>query len=247
MVRKHRVATLAVLVGITTLVLTLLQGVSAAHHPEISARAECIPTNTARLTLDVAAWDDPSPARRTHNDVVVTLEAAGYDNTFHGQFAASNNFSFTVTVDVPADGKTYTAVASTNEYWGPNGEIVIPIGPQSRSTTVTAPMPCPAATTTTTSAPTTTASTTTASTTTASTTSTSTTIGVNVQGVVETVPTTTAATTTVPTATAAPGTAVQGAVLARTGTNTTPFALIGLALVLIGTAVELNGRRRRHI
>ena len=240
MLRNQRCAKLAVFTAITALALTLFHGVSAAHHPEISARAECVPTDSARLTLNVAAWDDPSPERRTHNHVVVTLTALGYHNTFHGQFAPSNNFSFTITVTVPADGKTYTAVATTNEYWGPNGEIIIPIGPQSRSTTVTATMPCP--TTTTTATTTTASTTTTAPTTTASTTS----VGVNVQGIVETAPTTTAANATAPTTTALPGTAVQGAVLARTGTNTTPFALTGVTLLLIGTAVEFNARRRRH-
>ncbi len=217
--------------------LIAFQGASAAHHPEIAARAVCVPTDTARITLDVAAWADSSPERRTHNDVVVTLTAPSYSQTFHRAFSPSNNFSFTITVNVPADGQTYTAVASTNEFWGPNGEIVVPVGPQSRSTTVTAPTPCPSASASTTVPPTTVPPNTNPPTT-------STTVGVSVQGAVQTAPTTTTTTITAPTTTA--GTAVQGVVLARTGTNSVPFALTGLMLLAMGIAIEAHARRRRH-
>ena len=247
----HVRAKLAVFGALTALGLIILQGVSAAHHPEISAQATCIPINTARITLDVVAWDDSSPERRTHNDVVVTLTAPSYSQTFRGAFSPSNNFSFTITVDVPADGTTYTAVASTDQYWGPNRDIVVPVGPQSRSTTVMAPMPCPIATTTvtTTTVPATTSTpNTTVPTTSMSTTAPSTTVGVSVQGVVETAPTTVGtapqgAVETAPTTTI--NTAVRGAVLARTGTNTMPFVVGGTILLLIGTAIELDCRRRR--
>ena len=56
----------------------------------------------------------------------------------------------------------------------------------------------------------------------------------SVQGVVETAPTTVI------------GTAVEGVVLARTGTNAKPLVFGGLMLVLLGTAVELTARRRRN-
>ena len=235
----HHRAKVALFGSLIAVGLTAFQGVSAAHHPEISARAVCIAPDTAGLTLDVAAWDDSAPERRTHNDVVVTLTAPSYSQTFRGTFSPSNNFSFTIAVDVPANGKTYTAIASTNQFWGPNGEIDVPVGPQSRSTTVTAPMPCPSATTTTTPSttvePTTTAPATTAPTTTAPPT---TITGVSVQGAVQTAPTTTAPNT-------AAGTAVQGVVLARTGNNSGAFALTGFVLLAMGTAIEVHARRRR--
>ena len=43
----------------------------------------------------------------------------------------TNNYGFTITIQVPANGASYTATATTSQYWGPNGDIVIPIGPQS--------------------------------------------------------------------------------------------------------------------
>jgi hypothetical protein len=212
-------------------------GVSDAHNPEISARATCMPINTARITLDVVAWNDASPEHRTHNNVVVTLTGTNFAQTFHGAFLPTNDFSFTVTADVPADGQTYSAVATTDEFWGPHGEIVIPIGPQSRSTTVTVPGPCPTSSTTrssTTTAPTTTVPTTTAPTTAV--------VGVGVLGAVETAPSSTAP---APATTTAVGTAVQGVVLARTGSNAMPLVVSGATLVLMGSVVEMNARRRR--
>jgi hypothetical protein len=234
---KNRRAKFAAFGALVTLCFIIFQGVGDAHNPVISAEAECIvPTDQARITINVVSWDDPDPEHRTHNDVVLTVTApGGYSQTFHNKFNADNDFGFTQTLQVPADGKTYTAVASTDQYWGSQGQIVIEIGPQSRSVQVTVPQPCLPATTTTT-APTTTAPTTTAPTTTAPATTaapTTTVAPVSVQGAVETAPTTTV------------GTAVQGVVLARTGTNAKPLLLGGLLLVLLGTAVELSARRRR--
>ena len=243
---KNRRAKIAAFAALITLGFIAFQGVTSAHNPVISAKAVCIDgTDRATLTVHVESWQtDQGDDHRTHNDVVVTLNG----KTYHGAFNKANNFEFDISIEVPADGKTYTATAATDENWGPNGEIVIPIGPQTRSTNVTVPMPClppptssvaPSSTVAPTSIAT--SSTTRPSTTTTSTTTTTTTtIPVSVQGVVETAPSTTAATapTTV-------GTAVQGVVLARTGSNTMPFVLGGVVLVLLGTAVELNARRRR--
>ena len=239
----NRRAKFAAFGALVALGFIIFQGVGDAHNPVISAEAECIvPTDQARITINVVSWDNPDPEHRTHNDVVLTVTAPeGFSQTFHNKFNAQNNFGFTQTLQVPADGKTYTAVASTDEYWGSQGQIVIPIGPQSRSVQVTVPQPCLPATTTTaptTTAPTTTAPTTTAPTTTAPATTaapTTTVAPVSVQGVVETAPTTTV------------GTAVQGVVLARTGTNAKPLVIGGLVLVLLGTAVELSARRRRSV
>jgi hypothetical protein len=235
---KNRRTKIAAFGALIALGFIVFQGITGAHNPEISASAECIvPTDRAIITIDVRAWTtDEGDDHRTHNNVVLTVTAPGFTTqTFNDKFNAANNFEFSRTIEVPADGKTYTAVASTDDKWGPNGEIVIPIGPQSRSTTVTVPMPCIPATTTTiaptsTVAPTSTAAPTTAAPTTAA----PTTVGVSVEGVVQTVPPTTVV-----------GVAVQGVVLARTGTNPMPFVLAGVVLVLLGSAVELSARRRR--
>jgi hypothetical protein len=225
----------------------IFQGVGDAHNPLISAKAECIvPTDQALITIDVVSWDNPDPEHRTHNNVVLTVTGPNdFGKTYTGKFNAENDFGFTQTLQVPADGKTYTAVATTDQYWGSEGQIVIPIGPQSDSVEVTVPMPCLPTTTTTapttttatttTTAPTTTAPPTTPSTAPPTTAAATTTVApVSVQGVVETAPTTTVV-----------GTAVQGVVLARTGTNAMPLVIGGLVLVLLGTAVELSARRRR--
>ena len=55
------------------------------------------------------------------------------------------------------------------------------------------------------------------------------------QGVVETAPSTTVI-----------GTAVEGVVLARTGTDARPLVVAGIVLVFLGAAVELSARRRRN-
>ena len=241
---KNRRTKIAAFAALITLGFIAFQGVTSAHNPVISAKAVCIDgTDRATLTVHVEAWQtNEGDAARTHNDVVVTL--AG--ETYHRAFNKANNFQFDISIVVPADGKTYTATATTDENWGPNGEIVIPIGPQTRSVNVTVPMPClpppttagPTSTVSPTSLATSSTSTTSTTTTTRATTTTTTTVPVSVQGVVETAPTTAPPSTTV-------GTAVQGVVLARTGSNAMPFVIGGIVLVLLGTAVELNARRRR--
>jgi hypothetical protein len=231
---KSRRAKFAAFGALVTLGFIIFQGIGDAHNPEISAKAECIvPTDQALITIDVESWQTDQGDDHRTNDVVLRVTATGYDKTFNNAFNKANNFAFTQKIQVPADCKTYTATASTDDSWGPNNDIIIPIGPQSRSVEVTVPMPCLPATTTT-IAPTTTvpASTTTAPPTTAA--PTTTVAPVSVQGVVETAPSTTVV-----------GTAVQGVVLARTGTNVMPLVVGGVVLVLLGTAVELSARRRR--
>jgi hypothetical protein len=234
--RRAKIAAFAVLI---TLGFMAFQGVTSAHNPVISAKAVCIDgTDRATLTVHVESWQtDQGDDHRTHNDVVVTV--AG--QTFNRAFNKANNFQFDITLEVAADGKTYTATATTDEFWGPDGEIEIPIGPQTRSTTVTVPMPCIPAPTTTVAptssiAPTSIVQSSTTSSTTSTTTTT--TVPVSVQGIVETAPTTAPPSSTV-------GTAVQGVVLARTGSSVMPLVIGGVVLVLLGTAVELNARRRR--
>ena len=229
---KNRRTKFAAFGALIALGFIVFQGTGDAHNPEISAKAECIvPTDRALITIDVSAWNTDLGDDHRTNDVVVTVTADGYSNTFNNAFNVANNFGFTITIDVPADGKTYTAVASTDDSWGPNNDIIIPIGPQSRSVEVTVPQPCLPATTTTTTTTTTTLPKTTTTTIVAPP---STEVPVSVQGVVETAPTTVI------------GTAVEGVVLARTGTNAKPLVFGGLMLVLLGTAVELTARRRRN-
>jgi hypothetical protein len=239
---KNRRAKFAAFAVLITLGFIAFQGVTGAHNPVISAKAVCIDgTDRATITVHVESWQtDEGDDHRTHNDVVVTV--AG--QTFNGAFNKANNFQFDITLQVAADGKTYTATATTDEFWGPDGEIEIPIGPQTRSTTVTVPMPClpsPSTTVPPTSsvAPTSISqSSTTSSTTSTTTTAPTSTVPVSVQGVVETAPTTAPPSSSV-------GTAVQGVVLARTGSSVMPLVIGGVVLVLLGTAVELNARRRR--
>jgi hypothetical protein len=232
---KNRRTKFAAFGALIALGFLVLQGVGNAHNPEISASAECIvPTDQARITINVNSWNtDLPPDHRVHNDVVLTVTGPNsFSQTYHNAFNAANNYGFVVTIQVPADGATYSATASTSQFWGAKGDIVIDVGPQSRSTTVTVPQPCLPATTTT--APTTTAAPTTAAPTTTIAAA-PTTIPTQVEGIVETAPTTTVV-----------GTAVLGVVLARTGTNAMPLLFGGIVLVLLGTAVELNARRRRN-
>jgi hypothetical protein len=63
------------------------------------------------------------------------------------------------------------------------------------------------------------------------------------QDTAQTAPTTTA---TEPT-TATAGTEVESVSLALTGIDTTPFLVAGLAMVLLGTAMELSAGRRRSV
>ena len=227
---KNRRAKFAAFGALTALGFIVLQGVGDAHNPEIQAKAECIvPTDRALITVDVQSWNTELGDDHRVNDVVLTVTGQGFNQTYNHKFTVANNFAFTRQIEVPADGKTYTATATTDESWGPNNDIIIPIGPQSRSVTVTVPQPCLPATTTTRATTTTVAPTTTAAPTT--------TVGVRVEGVVETAPTTAPPTTV--------GTAVQGVVLARTGSNAVPLVIGGVVLVLLGAVVELNARRRR--
>ena len=237
---KNRRAKFTAFGALVALGFIIFQGVGDAHNPVISAQAECIvPTDQARITIKVEAWQTDEGDDHRTNGVELKVTATGYNETFVNAFNKANNFAFTQVIQVPADGKKYTATATTDNSWGPNNDIIIPIGAQSRSVEVTVPMPClPGTTTTTTTttiAPTTTtapATTSTAPPTTAAA-ATTTVAPVSVQGVVETAPPTTV------------GTAVQGVVLARTGTNAKPLVIGGLVLVLLGSAVELSARRRR--
>ena len=232
MFSKNRRAKFAAFGALVTLGFIIFQGIGDAHNPEIAAKAECIvPTDQALITIDVSSWNTDLGDDHRTNDVVLTVTATGYNQTFNNAFNKANNFAFTQKIQVPADGKTYTATATTDASWGPNNDIIIPIGPQSRSVQVTVPQPCLPATTTT-IAPTTTVPATTPSTTAAPTTTAA--APVSVQGVVETAPSTTVV-----------GTAVQGVVLARTGTNAKPLVIGGVVLVLLGAVVELSARRRR--
>ena len=205
---KNRRTKFAAFGALIALGFIVFQGVGGAHNPEIQAKAECIvPTDRALITIDVQSWTTDEGDDHRTNDVVLTVTGPGFNQTYNHRFEPANNFEFTRQIEVAADGKTYTATATTDGSWGPNNDIIIPIGAQSRSATVTVPQPCIP---TTTEAPT------------------------LVEGVVQTVPPTTVV-----------GTAVQGVVLARTGTNAMPLVIGGVMLVLLGTAVELNARRRR--
>ena len=116
-------------------------------------------TDQALITIDVHSWNTDLGDDHRTNDVVLTVTAPGFNQTYNHEFNVANNFAFTQKIQVPADGKTYTATATTDESWGPNNDIIIPIGPQSRSVQVTVPQPClprRRSTTTTTTAPTTT-------------------------------------------------------------------------------------------
>ena len=229
---KNRRAKFAAFGALITLGFIVFQGVTDAHNPEVSASAVCIPVDTARITVNVHSWNtNLSDDHRTKDDVVVTID----EQTFHGAFNAANNFAFSFTLDVPADGSSYKVVASTTGPWGVNKDIEVPA--QSRSAWVTVPEACPSEETTTTTTTTTLPATTSTSipkTTVATTAPPASEVPVSVQGVVETAPTTII------------GTAVEGVVLARTGTNAMPLVLGGLVLVLLGTAVELTARRRRN-
>ena len=227
--RGLKISTFGALVMLGSL---LFQGVSSAHHPEIEATPQCYSATTARITVTASAWVTPEPGHRINNDVEVTI--AG--QTFSGAFTEANGFQFSNTVDVPANGATYTARATAVAPWGLTGEFGS--AGEFRETTVTVPNECVAGATSTTLPPTTLPTTTSPSTTAPSTTVLST-----------TAPTSTVATGT-PTATVA--VEVQGItetradILARTGTNTMPLMVIGAALVLVGAFVELSVRRRRH-
>ena len=198
--KNHR-AKLAAFAALIALGFIVFQGTSEAHHPEISARAVCIPANTARITLDVVAWENDDPNRRFNSDIHVTI--AG--ETLYGAFTPANSYSFTVTFDVPADGATYTATASAKVPWGPNREFESP--DNYRQVSVTVPERCPSGqTATTTIPPTTTVGPTTTTSTTSPTTTVEATVGV--EGIVQTAPPTSVVVA-----------AVQGVTLARTGTT----------------------------
>lgn len=227
--RGLKISTFGALVMLGSL---LFQGVSSAHHPEIAATPQCYSATTARITVTASAWVTPEPGHRINNNVEVTI--AG--QTFSGAFTDANGYQFSGTVDVPADGATYTARATAIAPWGLNGEYGS--AGEFRETTVTVPTECVAGATSTTLPPTTLPTTTAPSTTAPST----------------TVASITAPTSTVGTGTPTPTVAVQvqgiietrADILARTGTNTIPLMVIGAALVLVGAFVELNVRRRRH-
>ena len=232
--RGLKISTFGALVMLGSL---LFQGVSSAHHPEIVATPQCYSATTARITVTASAWVTPEPGHRINNNVEVTI--AG--QTFSGAFTDANGYQFSGTVDVPADGATYTARATAIAPWGLNGEYGS--AGEFRETTVTVPNECVAGATSTTLPPTTLPTTTSPSTTAPSTTAPSTTV------LSITAPTSTVATGT-PTPTVA--VEVQGItetradILARTGTNTMPLMVMGAALVLVGAFVELSVRRRRQ-
>ncbi len=215
MLVKHRGLKISAFGALLMVGLVVFQGVSSAHHPEIEASAVCVPVSTARITVTTTAWDTTEVEHRVNNDIEVTI--AG--KSLHGAFNDANDYTFSVTVDVPADGATYTARATAIAQWGP--DATFGSAGEFRETDVTVPNSCPGENTTTTTVPPTTAPSTTAPTTTVATQPTAT-IGVQVQGISET----------------------RTQVLAFTGVNVTPLIVIGADLMLIGAAIELTARRR---
>jgi hypothetical protein len=210
--------------------LIVFQGVAAAHHPEIQATPQCVSGTLARITVTTSAWATPDASHRINSNVQLTVGS----QTFPGAFTAANGYQFSVTLDVPANGATYTARATAVAPWGPNGEFGS--AGEFRETTVTAPLECVVApTTSTTSTTSTTVPTTTLPPTTPSS---------------SVAPTTAAVTTTAPPTTI--GVQVGGIieervnVLARTGAPVTPLLVLGLSFIVLGAIVELRARRRRH-
>ena len=237
---KHRGLKISIFGALVMLGSLVFQGVAAAHHPEIEATAECFSATTARITATTSAWVTPEADHRINTNVELSI--AG--QIFHGAFNQANGYQFSVTVDVPANGATYTARATAIASWGSNGEFGS--AGEFRETSVTVPTACvesgpsttvPATTVPPTTVPATTVPPTTVPPTTVATTSPSTTVG-SISTIATTVP------TTIPVQVQGV-TEVRTDVIARTGTNTLPLIVMGLSLIFVGAFIELNARRRR--
>jgi hypothetical protein len=138
MSRRHRTMAGAV-ATVVGLGVVGFAGPSAAHHPELEARALCVAGNLARVVVDTYSWEVSDPIRKTNPDIVVTMGG----QTRRGAFNAANDYRFQVSFDVPADGRTYVVRSNPAAPWGLNGEW----GSVNdyRETTVTVPQSCPAA------------------------------------------------------------------------------------------------------
>lgn len=123
--------------------LLLLVPSADAHHPEVSTSAVCV-NGQAQVRIDTASWVTDTPEHRHNSDVRVAWDGTTVGS---GAFLPSNNYAFSITYTVTADGSTHTVRATAIPAWGPSGEFGSP--GEFRETTVTLPTNCVVATTTT--------------------------------------------------------------------------------------------------
>ncbi len=115
-----------------------------AHYPDISATAACLDTR-AQVTIEVTSWTETNePLLRVDRDITVTWDS---QLVGRGEFTPANNYHFTVVLTVPADGSTHVATATAVAPFGPNGEYGF--AGSFRQVSVTLPVTCLPATTTT--------------------------------------------------------------------------------------------------
>lgn len=111
-----------------------------SHHPDVSAKAECV-NGAFNITVDVEAWDTPEADRRHNNGISVQLmQNNRVLVAFGGKFTADNDYRFSGTFTSHPAG-TYQVRAISTRPWGQNEDLGSQL--ESRTVTVTTPdVPC---------------------------------------------------------------------------------------------------------
>lgn len=147
MKRNRRVA--GGLIALLLPVLFILRSADA-HFPGVEVTVECVDVR-ATLRVLVVSWNTDEPDRRYNDRVRVDIDGTPIGE---GQFLPSNEFAFTLTTTLPADGRTVTVRATAVNDFGPNHEHGF--AGTFRETRATLPESCVPATTATTTTTTTT-------------------------------------------------------------------------------------------
>ena len=95
---------------VSMLLMIAMPGVAGAHHPLISATANC---DAFAIDYTATAWFAPINDARTNNNVVVTIDGVIVGS---GAFTAANGFSFSGSV--AADPGTYVVRVTAVPAWG---------------------------------------------------------------------------------------------------------------------------------
>lgn len=126
--------------------MVLLMAGADAHHPEVSASSSCA-DGLARVRIDAVSWTTDTPDHRYNANVSISFDGATVGS---GAFLPTNNYAFGVTLSIAADGATHTVRATALAGFGPAGEFGLQ--GEFREATVTLPVNCTVAVTTTTNA-----------------------------------------------------------------------------------------------
>jgi hypothetical protein len=153
---KYVFVALAAVIG-----LLLVTEQADAHHPEITAEADCSNGPTSVVVAHAEAWQTDSADHRYNDNIQIAYRIVGaatgatganFIPVGNGKFLPANGYKFSLAFSVPSSAKQIVVRATALSSWGPNQEFQ---GDSDfREVTVDLPLNCNDVVETTTTAPT---------------------------------------------------------------------------------------------